>query len=208
MLSWIAVSAAVPAIVGSVRVMRMVRSRHQTGIVESVHRATRLRSPRFSLITDRACDLIHDACAEARIDPTLAVRAATLRDIGLSAVPYDLLNRKALCEWTVSDRDTYRRHLAIGDDILAALPSLAAERELLQRSEAMFWLRDGTVAPSREALILKTCLDFAFNEAFYGIERAESMLISNIGVEYESRTADLLLKVLHSRSVRPVPSYI
>ncbi len=182
------------------RTSSVIRQRRRFGLIESVHRTARLRSPRFSAITDRACDLVEATCHARGLDSNLATRAASLRDIGLASVPYRLLNSVPFAEWTDEDRARLREHLCVTDDLLAHVAAFEQERNVLRRSEAMFWLRDGEERPSADALILKACFDFAMNEAFFGTERAEALLIAGNGRDYDPKMAESLLQVLNARN--------
>ena len=191
-------------VISAIQFGRLSRRRMGEDVFVGLHRVNCLRAPRMAVITDRACDLIRDAGALTGADIELATRAATLRDIGQSGVSYKLLNSLPFEAWDVADREAFRRHLAITDEILADFASFETERHLLQRSEAMFWLRDGNDKPSPEAMLVKACCDFALNEALMGTERAEALLIQGSGREYEVRTAESLIQVLHSRSDKRV----
>lgn len=193
-------------------VARKRQRRFNDETLEALTRAVRLRSRRMGVVTDRAVELgrlVGLRCGLGHSQVELIARAASLRDLGLCSVPYQLLNEKSFYDWDQADRDTYRRHLAVTDDLLAGLTAFQPERELLRQSESIYWLHDGTDRPTLPALVLKAACEFALHEAMFGTESAEGRLIAQTGKEFEPGVVRAFVEVLHSDRVRAnVPSVV
>lgn len=173
----------------------------------SFARASMLRAPRIASLADRATEIAERASIHLGLTPAetnLLLRAIALRDLGLCAVSYRLLNERDPGTWSEAERDAYRSHLATTDELLGYVSAYQRERETLRQSEGIYWLRDGERTPSRVAMVLKAASDYGFFELAYGRETAEQRLIAQSGREYEPTVVDAVLEVLHSDRVRTV----
>ena len=203
----VATTCGIVTVCRVIQIKHKLKNRVREETLESLSRAVRLRSRRIGLVTDRTVELCINVGSYLELSSSEVermTRAATLRDIGLCSVPYRLLNTKRFVDWDQTDRDTYRCHLAITDDLLAHSSSFAPERELLRQSESIYWLRDGSIRPSLTALVLKAACEFALHEAIFGTESAEGRLIAQSGREFEPSVVRAFLEVLHSNRVRAI----
>ena len=64
--------------------------------------------------------------------------AGRLRDIGLCAIPYSLVNEKPRWEWTHSDNATFNRHPEVGAAMLEMVPSLSNVAEIVRTHQCEF----------------------------------------------------------------------
>jgi len=123
--------------------------------------------------------------------------AARLRDIGLCAVPYQLVNDKPAAKWSQGDKDIYERHPEVGAAMLELAPSLKHLAGIVRTHQARY---DGgsPFFPSREDLpiesrILKVVSDYVWMERTQGALLAKTALREGAGTVYDP---DVVFKVL------------
>lgn len=129
--------------------------------------------------------------------------AARLRDIGLCAIPYHLLNAKARWEWTEADRATYDRHPEISAAMLELVPSLRHLAPIVRLHHTYYDGSNGTVFPSGTdipiaARILSVVIDFAWLDRHQGRLLAVEELRNGAGVQYDPLVVDAVLDVIRS----------
>ncbi|MCO5297937.1 MAG: hypothetical protein M9921_13895 [Fimbriimonadaceae bacterium] len=135
--------------------------------------------------------------------------AARLRDIGLCAIPYDLLNTKAPWEWTEADRLTYDRHPEVSAAMLELVPSLQHLAAAVRSHHFDFDPPGGRFVPSRTDIplngrILRVVTEYVWQERHQGALLAREVLLAGSGMEFDPKVVDALLEVLRStRAAEP-----
>lgn len=138
--------------------------------------------------------------------------ASQLRDIGLVAVPYELLNHKSAFAWDDADWDTYFRHPEVGGAMLELVPWLRHLAPIVRLHHRPY-AGDQDVFPGRtdipiESRVLKAVSDYVWNSKHQGALLARDTLKRGKGSEYDPAVAEALLAVLTSKSGEPAsPSY-
>lgn len=129
--------------------------------------------------------------------------AAELRDIGLCAVPYSLLNGRAMDEWTPQEQHTYERHPEYSAAMLEFAPTLSRLAPLVRTHHVCFDGSMGAMYPCGEDLplesrILKVVTDFAWLESQQGQGHAIVTLKTLSGKDFDPRVVEAMLSVLTS----------
>lgn len=170
-------------------------------------RAIELRFPIHEGLTERVAILTWMIGArlglnEARLQSL--DMAAQLRDIGLCAVPYKLINGKSFMRWTEEEKAAYFRHAEIGASMLEQLPMLKQLAPIVRHHHSVYSdLRDQLPLGAR---ILKAAGDYVWAERWQGEMLARTCLEQGSGTEYDPRVVRAVLDVLTStRAVEPVP---
>lgn len=171
--------------------------------------AIELRYPLTEGITDRMVrlgrligehlGLTHDELIRLEL-------AARLRDIGLVAVPYELLNETTPPQWTPAEKATFDRHPEIGAAMLDLVPSLQHLAPAVRCHHTRFDGRDGPTFPKGAALpvesrILAALDHFMLNERLFGQEKARALLQAERGGQFDPAVVDAFFQVLPSQGV-------
>lgn len=141
--------------------------------------------------------------AEARKDLELAAR---LRDIGLCAIPYRLVNELTPANWNVADKSTYFRHPEVSGAMLEMIPELTRLAPTVRHHHARYDGEDDPSSPCGIALplssrVLKVVADFVWYERMQGSLIAREILKAGRGSAYCPVASDALLTVLTSTRV-------
>jgi response regulator RpfG family c-di-GMP phosphodiesterase len=134
--------------------------------------------------------------------------AAILRDIGLCAIPYKLVNGRAVVSWSQAEWDTYDRHPEVSAAMLELVPSLREIAPIVRCHHARFDGSSGPFFPSRDALplearILKVVTEYVWAERNQGAVLASDELVTGSGTSYDPAVVEALRAVLtSSRGVR------
>lgn len=130
--------------------------------------------------------------------------AAELRDIGLCAVPYAILNRTDEMEsWTPQDRQTYERHPEYSAAMLEFAPSLGRLAPIVRTHHVCFDGSMGSLHPSGaelplESRILKVVTDYGWLESTRGSAFANATLKQLSGRDFDPIVVEAMLAVLTS----------
>ena len=136
--------------------------------------------------------------------------AARLRDIGLCAVPYRLVNEKPMREWTEEERSTYERHPEVGAAMLELVPSLSHVAHLVRCHQVAYDGADGPFYPAMdsipaEARVLKVVGDYVWLERTQGMLLAKESLRDGAGTSYDPDVVyDFLAMLTSSRVGEPI----
>lgn len=111
----------------ALRILPRRQADQQLSLLKVFGSAVELRCPGREGLTDRVADL----CIAVGKDMGLPKRdlrqmehAARLRDIGLCAIPWKLINERDSQEWTPAERATYARHTEVSAAMLELVPTL------------------------------------------------------------------------------------
>lgn len=168
--------------------------------------AIELRFPKHKGITERTTALAQIVGRRMQLSARQLQRletAALLRDIGLCAVPYALVNHKSNFEWTDADWATYHRHADVSGAMLELVPSLRDLAPIVRLHHSDY--RSDAI-PSRddipiEARILKVVCDFVWFSRTQGTLLARDAILRDRGTQYDERVVDALLQALSSNRV-------
>jgi response regulator RpfG family c-di-GMP phosphodiesterase len=129
--------------------------------------------------------------------------AGRLRDIGLCALPYNLVNSKDVLDWTPAEMATYDRHSEVSGAMLELIPSLRHLADIV-RYHHLRYAGPGEMGVPRgeeipvEARILKAVTEYVWDERFFGAAAAHRNLVKGRATVYCPQTVDMLLSVLTS----------
>ncbi len=165
--------------------------------------AVELRFPGHMGLTDRVVALSVAVGGEMGLDSRRLCKlrkAARLRDIGLCAIPWRLVNAKTPVEWTAAERATYDKHSEVSGAMLELVPSLRDLSPIARYHHAPF---DGSAGPSfplaeglpLEARIISVVDEYVGRERFQGAELARGYLVEEAGRRFDPRVVEVFLSV-------------
>ena len=161
------------------------------GAVRAFGRAVELRFPNHSGLTEEVARLARKVGAGLTLSPRrirdldLAVR---LRDIGLCAIPYRLVNRKAWSDWSLSETATYDCHAEVGGAILETIPALIPYAQTVRCHHTPYLqspIGDRVRTPNLDARIVKACAEFVWYSRHLGSSAAAQHLQEGAGTPYD-----------------------
>jgi len=176
------------------------------GAVRAFGRAVELRFPNHAGLTETVAKLCRRVGVRMGFGSQRLrhlERVARLRDIGLSAIPYRLVNRRQWSDWTLSETATYDCHPEVGGAILETIPSLSAYAEGVRAHHAPFASPENESdfrAPVLEARIVKVCAEYVWYSRHLGAPAALKHIHEGMGTLYDPQVAHELLKVVRSNS--------
>lgn len=186
---------------------RLIAQRRREGL-RVFSTAIELRFPGHSGTTRRVLGLAEAVGAELGLSSTQKSNlnlACQLRDIGLCAVPWKLINFHSPMHWSDAEKATYERHAEVGAAMLELVPSLQHLAAIVRYHRANFDGSSGPTFPSKddlpiEARILGTIDDYVSGERFQGQLLARQHLTDEAGRRYDPAVVAALLRVLPSMS--------
>lgn len=127
--------------------------------------------------------------------------AAQLRDIGLCAVPYRLINAKSFMRWSDSEQAVYAKHAALGASMIEKAPTLRHLAKIVRSHHADAGSDPGIPL---EAKVLRCVVDYIWCERWQGEMLARTQLQQGAGTAYDPRVVGILMDVLiSSRAAQP-----
>lgn len=132
--------------------------------------------------------------------------AALLRDIGLCAIPYKLVNSKPFMDWDEADRLTYMRHPEVSGAMLELIPSLRHLAAIVRSHHAPFDGSGGSFFPRGESIPLESrvlCVvcEYVWLESRLGDLMAKEAIRLGRGSKFDPVVVDQFLRMLTSASV-------
>lgn len=109
---------------------RYLPERHldqQQSLLQVFSTAIELRFPSQEGLTDRVVSLSAAVALELGLSRRAVVQieqAARLRDVGLCAIPWKLVNERPEGDWSEAERATYDRHTEVSGAMLELVPSI------------------------------------------------------------------------------------
>lgn len=173
--------------------------------VKAFAKAVELRHPAQDGMSVRLVKLCHEVGRSTRLshhdleDLRLAVR---LRDVGLCAVPYRVLN-KDRAQWNYEEQAAWDRHSDTGAAILERIPTFRHLSEVVRYHHAPYDGSAGPHLPSREDIpvlsrIIHVVESFVWCERAQGVLMARTMLESGRGTLFDPVVVDKLQSVIRS----------
>ncbi len=171
--------------------------------------AIELRAPSHKGLTARAVSLGHavgHALGLSARDLRDLEMAAELRDIGLCAVSFRLLNAKPWVDWTDADRADYFRHPEVSAAMLELVPSLRHLSGIVRCHHVAFDGSSGPVFPSKsdipiQARILAAVCEYVWLERMQGALLARERIRDGAGASFDPDVVRAFLGVLTSSRV-------
>ncbi len=177
--------------------------------LQAFAKAVELRFPSHAGSSARVAALSRYVGEELKLDPwTLheLEMGAWLRDIGLCAIPYGLVNRKPAYSWTEADHATYARHPDVSAAMLELVPAVRRLAPIVRSHHANFdgssgpYFPHGTALPI-EARILKVISDYVWFERRQGQLLAREALRDGAGSAYDPDVVAAFVGVIASKRV-------
>ncbi len=168
--------------------------------------AIELRIPSHQGLADRVMQL----CLLVGKDMQLSRRklhtlelVAQLRDIGMCAIPYRLVNHKSPYSWDDADWATYFRHAEVGAAMLELVPWLRYLAPIVRTHHLDYAGSEDVPFPAKddipvEARILKVVGDFVWHSRLQGAILARDTIRRESGTKYDPAVVDALVNVLTS----------
>jgi response regulator RpfG family c-di-GMP phosphodiesterase len=131
--------------------------------------------------------------------------AAHLRDIGLCAIPYSVVNGKAANQWSAPEKLTYDRHPEVSGAMLELVPTLRHLAEIVRCHHSRFDGHDSDGLTGKdipvEARVLKVVTEYVWIERWQGDLIARQRVRDGLGTEYCPDVVAALWTVLTSTRV-------
>lgn len=156
-------------------------------------KAIELRFPTFSGSSERVAALSVFVGREMGLDPWSLNElelAAYLGEVGLAAIPYELLNKKPRMRWTDADLATFSRYPEVSAAMIELIPHLRRLAPIVRCHKANFDGSSGPYFPHGhqlpvEARILKAASDYVAIERQQGQLLAREALRDGAGTLYD-----------------------
>jgi len=174
------------------------------GSINAFSRAVELRFPNHAGLTDVVAQLARRVGKAMGFGPTRLQkleRSVRLRDVGLCAIPYQLVNRRSWEDWTLSEMATYECHADVGAAILETIPTLAEHAPTVRDHHAPFRSPASPSdmrAPSLEARIAKATVEFVWYWRHRGYDAAIRQLTEGSGTVFDPQVVPHVLSLAQS----------
>lgn len=138
--------------------------------------------------------------------------AAQLRDIGLCAVPFELINGKPGREWTQSEWSTYYRHVDVSGAMLELVPSLKHLATIVRYHHTPFTSTHDQFCPSGTSLPIESRILHVVT-SYVAWAREEGSLLAcdrvkrGAGADFDPTVVKALMQVLTSNRVESARAY-
>jgi response regulator RpfG family c-di-GMP phosphodiesterase len=171
--------------------------------------AVELRFPSHAGLTDGVVETSSLLAERFRLSGAARrdlLMAARLRDIGLCAIPYHLVNGRAESNWTDAERSTYDRHPEVSGAMLELVPSLRHLAPVV-RAHQSGPDEHGSPEMTIEARILRVASEYTWIRRERGEAYAYQVILERRGSAFCPEVVDALSAVLTSSRVeRAQPS--
>ncbi len=177
--------------------------------------AVELRFPGQMGLTDRVVALsvaVGQQFRMSSVELHELEQAARLRDIGLCAIPWKLVNDRPAHEWSEAERSTYDRHTEVSGAMLELVPSLRSLAPLVRYHHAPFDGSQGPSYPQGRSLPLASRI-IATVDAYVSLDRIQGDLLARSHLEagkgnlFDPAVVEEFLRVLPSaRGVETPPT--
>lgn len=131
--------------------------------------------------------------------------AARLRDVGLCAIPYGLVNGRTVPDWNDAEQQTYDQHAKVSGAMLEMVPTLRHLAPIVRNHHAPY--NDGTTDSATgqnlpiESLILKVVSEYVWMERWQGPLLTRQTINDGRGTIFAPEVVDALWNVLPSSRV-------
>lgn len=191
------------------RILPGRRHEHTVDSLRVFGTAIELRCPGQTGLTDRVVSLsmaVGRAMELSQQELNRLEVAARLRDIGICAIPWQLMNGKTPMEWSEAEAATYRKHPEIGGAMMELVPSLRNLAQIVRCHQTAFDGSDGPTFPQGvdlplESRILAVTCAYVTCERFQGHLLAWTQLEDQSGTKFDPAVVQAILGVLPSQGV-------
>jgi hypothetical protein len=169
--------------------------------VRAFGRAVELRFPNHAGLTEVVARLARRVGKALGLGPRRLhglERSIRLRDIGLCAIPYRLVNRRAWEEWTMSEMATYECHAEVGGAILESIPALAEHAQTVRMHHANFRLHRDEAdlrSPGLEARIAKGCVEYVWYARHRGVDDSLDHVRRGAGTLFDPAVSHEIMRI-------------
>ena len=171
--------------------------------------AIELRFPNHTGLTEDVVTFARTLGRKMNLSPARLKRmekACRLRDIGLCAIPYRLVNSRSYGTWTSAEQATYDRHPEVSGAMLELVPSLRSLANIVRLHHAAY---DGSSWPGSpagreipiESRIIKVAVEYVWLSRWEGSRAALESIRARAGAAYDPAVAEVLERVLTSSHV-------
>lgn len=194
------------------KVLPQQLNRRTRDSISAFSRAIELRFPSHEGLTEEVVHLSLQVGRMLQLAPDTLERlelAAMLRDVGLCAIPYKLVNEKPVLRWSSEDQQAYYRHQEISATMLELVPSLKHLAPIVRCHHTSFDGSDGPHFPSHENLpiesrILKVVGAYVWGERWQGRMLARTWIEQGAGADYDPIIVAALWEVM---AFSPAPEH-
>lgn len=173
--------------------------------------AIELRFPKHRGLTERVaslCSIVGKRLGLSPAEMRRLLMASQLRDIGLCAIPYALINQKSSFEWTDAEWATYFRHAEVSGAMLELVPSLRELAPIVRAHHIDYEGDANELFPAREDIpiesrVLKVVCDYVWMSRNQGSLLARDAIRRDSGRRYDPSVVAALLQVLTSNRDEP-----
>lgn len=173
--------------------------------VKAFARAIELRHPAQDGMTQRLVTLCFEVGKAMRLGGKELEQlklAVKLRDVGLCAVPYKVLNKDRLL-WNYEEQAAWDRHCDVGAAILERVPTFRHLSLIVRYHHAPYDGSAGPHLPSYEDIpvlsrVIHVVESFVWCERAQGVLMARTMLDSGRGTLFDPNVVDKLQSVIRS----------
>lgn len=140
--------------------------------------------------------------------------AVRLRDIGLVAIPYKLLNTKPPEHWSPSEQAMCNRHPEVSGAMLELVPSLRHLAPIVRWHHGDYVPVANEFAPARDQLpiesrIINACSAYFWLERHHGASHARDVLLKASGSAFDPDVVDAFMNVItSSRDAERLPKVV
>ena len=179
---------------------------HQRSTLKVFSTAVELRFPGQMGLTDRVVALSLAVGQRLGLTPSemrSLEHAARLRDIGLCAIPWKLVNDRTPGEWSDAERATYDKHTEVSGAMLELVPSLREMAPIVRYHHAPYDGTDGPTLPQGNNLpvasrIIAVVDAYVARDRLQGDLLARSYLDQQKGQKFDPAVVEAFLRVLPS----------
>lgn len=167
-----------------------LRAPHQLGLTERVSIHSRKVGERLGLFRKELDQL------------ELAVR---LRDIGICAIPYRLVNAKSPEYWTPAEKAICDRHPEVSGAMLELVPSFRHLAPIVRWHHADFVPKNEPFYPAGDQIpiasrIINVCSAYFWLERKHGASHARDIVLKSSGKAFDPSVVDAFLSVISCSS--------
>lgn len=193
---------------GRVYLPRRLQARYQDAF-RTFSKAIELRFPSHRDLGDEvlalSMEVARNLSLSRRRRRSLAL-ACPLRDIGLCATSYRLVNSKPMREWCDTDFRTYMRHAEVGGAMLENVPSLRKLAPIVRYHHADYDGGEEPFAPRADQIPIEARILCAVTETVWlQRHRSEELALQNLrqnaGRRFDAQVVEALERVLRSSGV-------
>ncbi|MBV6459592.1 MAG: hypothetical protein HONBIEJF_02741 [Fimbriimonadaceae bacterium] len=179
--------------------------------------AIELRIPHQQGLTEKVsvnCRRVGERLGLGRTTLERMEMAVRLRDIGLVAIPYKLLNSKPPEYWSPAEQAVWDRHPEVSGAMLELVPSLRHLAPIVRWHHGDYQPLASEFAPTRDQLpiesrIINICSAYSWLERHHGTAHARDIVLKASGKAFDPAVVDAFMNVItSSRDAERLPKVV